>query len=143
MVKRPVVLVVVLGLAAFWAGAELFRGSEEAIDRGVSGIDFMIPGDYRVRELDEVSYQAAVEQLLVDLEANSRVAATFTERGDRIQLLVNLDSEQIEERIVGRSGTSWVITWTGPVRERLEWARENGDLEAPGLPEPEKRNPYH
>jgi hypothetical protein len=141
--RRTLVIAALVGLAGLWAGVELFRGPQEAIDRGVPGIAFVIPGEYRILELDQASYQVAVEQLLTEVETDLKVAAIFSDQGDRFQILVNTDDDLIEERISGRNGTTWVITWRGPVRERLEWARENGNLETPGLPAPERRNPYH
>lgn len=141
--KRPLVIAVVVGLAALWAGVELFRGPQELIDRGVPGIAFLIPGEYQTLQLGQATYQAAASRLLTETETNSKVAAVFTDRGDKVQLLVSTNEDSIEERIAGRNGTTWVITWRGPVRERLQWARDHGDLETPDLPPPERRNPYH
>ena len=141
--KRPFVIAALVGLAALWAGVELFRGPQEAIDRGVSGIAFVIPGEYRTLQLDQATYQAAAGRLLTETETATKVAAVFMDRGDRFQLLVSTNEDWIEERISGKNGTTWVVTWKGPVKERLQWARDHGDLEMPGLPPPERRNPYH
>ena len=141
--KRSFVIAALVGLVALWAGIELFRGPQEAIDRGASGITFVIPGEYSTLQLGEVAYEVAVGRLLTEMENNSKVAAAFSDRGDRIQLLVSPNEDLIEERIAGKNGTTWVVTWRGPVRERLRWARTHGDLETPDLPPPERRNPYH
>ena len=141
--KRPFVIAAVVGLTALWAGIELFRGPQEVIDRGIPGIAFVIPGEYRILELGEITYQVVAGQLLAETEKTPKVAAVFTDRGDRVQLLVSINDDLIEERIAGRNGTTWVITWRGPAKERLQWASNHGDLEVPHLPPPERRNPYH
>lgn len=141
--KRRITIAAIVGLAALWAGAELFRGPQEMIDRGVPGIAFLIPEEYRTLHLGEATYQAAASRLLAETETNSKVAAVFSDRDDRVQLLVSTNEDTIEERIAGRNGTTWVVTWSGPVKERLQWARDHGTLETPDLPPPERRNPYH
>jgi hypothetical protein len=137
------VVAAIVGLAALWAGVELFRGPQEVIDRGVPGIAFLIPEEFRTLQLGQATYQAAAVRLLAETETNAKVAAVFTNRDDRVQLLVSTDEDLIEERIAGRNGTTWVITWRGPVEERLQWARDYGTLETPDLPPPDRRNPYH
>jgi hypothetical protein len=57
--------------------------------------------------------------------------------------LADLRGDVLEERSAGASGTRLQTLWTGNVRERLRWARDHGDFDAPGLPPPERKNLYH
>lgn len=112
-------------------------------DRGPAGIDFMIPPDFTVLDLGDAGLDSAAVRLRGALDTRDRVAAVFTRSGDRIQLLVDAAGEMVDERVMGREGTVHRVLWPGPVRQRLDWARDHDDLDAPGMPPPDRRNPYH
>jgi len=112
-------------------------------DRGPAGIDFLIPPDYVVLELGEAGLDSVAARLRGAVDTQGRVSAIFTRSGDRIQLLVDAPGELIDERVVGKAGTVHRVLWPGPVRQRLDWARDHDNLDAPGMPPPDRRNPYH
>jgi hypothetical protein len=112
-------------------------------DRGTPGITFVIPDDAAVLDLGESTLAAAARALLDTLGGGAPAAAVFTHSGDRIQLLIDGNRDMIDERVAGREGVVRRVLWRGSVRQRLLWAEAHGDLAAPGLPPPERRNPYH
>lgn len=131
----------VLVLAAAWLMLRPGTPSPPG-DRGTPGITFVIPDDAAVIDLGESTLAGAAAALLDTLDAGA-AAAVFTAGGDRIQLLIDGNGDMIDERVAGREGIVRRVLWRGSVRERLLWARSHGDLAAPGLPPPERRNPYH
>jgi hypothetical protein len=141
--RRGVVLLLLALGTGTWLVLDLTRRPAGEVDRGVEGIEFVVPAGYTVLELGETVMKTAATRLLAALEAEDRVAVVFTDTGDRAQLLVDLTAQTLDERVLGRNGTVKSVLWSGAVRERLQWAEETGDLAAPGLPPPERRNPYH
>lgn len=131
----------VLVLAAAWLMLRPETPSPPR-DRGTPGITFVIPDDAAVLDLGESTLAGAAAALLDTLDAGP-AAAVFTAAGDRIQLLIDGNEDMIDERVAGREGIVRRVLWRGSVRQRLLWAAAHGDLAAPGLPPPERRNPYH
>jgi hypothetical protein len=142
--KRVSLIAAVGVVFVAWLAFDRSRDSEPGGSKSSpAGIEFSIPGDYTTLELGETTVENAAERLLRALDAKERVAAVFIHAGDRIQLLVNGTADTMDERVLGRHGTVRVVLWRGSVRERLRWAGDHGTFEAPGLPPPERRNPYH
>jgi hypothetical protein len=133
-------VVAVAALRLLWTS---FNTAIAPPERGPAGIDFVIPPEYAVLDLGEARLDSAAARLRGAVDTRDRVGAVFTRSGDRIQLLVDAPGEMIDERVMGRHGTVHRVLWPGPVRERLDWARGHDDLAAPGLPPPDRRNPYH
>jgi hypothetical protein len=136
------VILILVVLAGLWLFFDLTHRPPEPVDRGRAGIDFPAP-QANVLDLGESTLPEAAKQLLRACDSSSKVGAVFVDRGDRIQLLVDLGADRIEEYKTGRTGTAWFVLWPESARERLAWAAEHGTLEAPGLPAPQRRNPYH
>jgi len=136
-------LIIVSCIALAGGAADLYRRNLGAPDRGMPGLDFVIPNDYTLVRLPEATLPEAAAQLLATLDTHPLAAVEYSDRGSKIQLLADVSGELIDERGSGRQGTVRRVLWHGPVRQRLEHARDQGTLEAPGLPAPERRNPYH
>ena len=130
-------------LTAMFVVLNPFNRPEETMERGLASIEFVVPGDYTVLNLGETTLKTAAERLLVAIEAEAKVAAVFSLAGDEIQFLVDINDDIIDERVTGRYGTLQRVFWRGSVRKRLQWATKHGNFEVPGMPPPEKRNPYH
>jgi len=133
----------VLFLAGLWLALGQAKRFEDTADRGPAGIEFVVPGDYTQLDLGETTSRQAAKRLLRAIETNDKVAAIFTCSGDRVQFLVNMRQNKIDERVTGQSGTLQRALWHGSVRERLQWAETHDDFAAPGLSPPERRNAYH
>jgi hypothetical protein len=141
--KRTVVLVGLSLLVVAWLLLDMIRRPPGDLDRGVDGIEFVVPGGYVVLELGSSTLEEAAAQLLAALAPDTKVAAVFTNAGDRVQILVDPAARSIDERVMGRNGTVKSVLWPEAVRERLQWAETHGDFDAPGTLPPQRRNPYH
>jgi hypothetical protein len=130
-------------LGALWIVWGETRGPGEPVDRGPSGIDFVIPSGYDVLDLGETTVERAAVRLLAAVADGERSAVRFTRSEDRIQILVDPAGDTLEEHLVSRHGTVRRTIWREGVTQRLRWAGEHGDFEAPGLPPAQSRNPYH
>ena len=141
--NRTNIVLIILCLAgaagAFW----VYRGSLGATDRGMASLEFTIPPQYRVFRLGETDLPRACAKLLGVIDSEPLAAVEFTDQGSMIQLLVDSRGDLIDERGTGSQGTVKRVLWRGSVRERLAWGRDHASLEAPGLPPPDRRNPYH
>jgi hypothetical protein len=135
--------IAILVAAVAWLLVGELRRPPDRLDRGPDGIDFTIPGAYLRLDLGEADLPRASAALLDTLDAAPQVAAEYTEAGDRVQLLIDVPGNTIDERVYGRNGTVRRTTWSRGIRERLQHAVEHGTLAVPGLPAPESRNPYH
>jgi len=141
--KRTLVLLALTVLAGAWLVQDLIRRPPPEPDRGVEGIEFIVPAGYTLLTLGETTREAAAERILAALEIENKVAVRFTDAGDRIQILVDGADDTLDEQVMGKHGTASSVLWRAGVRERLQWARAHGSFDAPGLPEAVRRNPYH
>ncbi|HEX7185451.1 MAG TPA: hypothetical protein VF756_26750 [Thermoanaerobaculia bacterium] len=103
------------------------------------------PADYAIVERGELSPAAAAAELEAQIRrpGAAKVGVRFERRGAVVYWLADLGQDLLEERSAGPSGTRLQTLWPGSVRERLRWARTHGNLDAPGLPPPQRRNLYH
>jgi len=141
--RRTLVLLAVAVLAGAWLVQDLIRRPSPEPDRGVEGIEFIVPAGYTLVTLGETNREGAAGRMLSALDTESKLAVRFTDAGDRIQILVDGADDTLDEQVMGRHGTASSVLWREGVRERLQWARTHGSFDAPGLPEPVRRNPYH
>ena len=109
------------------------------------GVLLAPPPDYSVVERGELAPAAAAAELESQvLRAGSgKVGLRFERGGSTVYWLADIDGDLLEERSAGPSGTRLQTVWRGRIRERLRWARANGDFSSPGLPPPERKNLYH
>jgi hypothetical protein len=112
---------------------------------GLAGVLLAAPPGYAIVERGELSSKdAAAELAVLALQPGaSKVGLKFQRRGDVVFWLADVFADHLEERAAGTSGTRMETVWQGGMRDRLSWAREHGDFEAPGLPGGERRNLYH
>lgn len=140
----------ILGIAGLLAAAALFGwfflsqlGSKRADEP--AGVLIAPPPDYSVVERGALTPAAAAAELESQvLRAGSgKVGLRFEREGSVVYWLADVDGDVLEERSAGPSGTRLQTVWRGQIRERLRWARANGDFTLPGLPPPERKNLYH
>lgn len=138
-------IAVVYGFVRFFA-SELTSGSPSAEPPAVI---FSAPAGYEMVEAGETSRAGAARRLagaLADRLEAPRLGIHFSAGGAEIYWLVDRGdpaAPQLIERSAGPTGTRLETTWTGALDERLSWAAEHGDFDAPGLPHGESRNLYH
>jgi hypothetical protein len=86
----------------------------------------------------------ALQSLVLVRPTGSKVGVRFETQGAVVYWLVDTGADTLEERAAGAAGTRTQTLWRRQVLQRLQWARTHGgDLAAPGLPPPERRNLYH
>jgi hypothetical protein len=124
--------------------SQLTTGSGGRAD-GPAGVLISAPPDYAIVERGELAPRdAAAELAALALQPGAgKVGLKFQRQGDLVYWLADVPANQLEERAAGSSGTRMQTVWQGGLRDRLSWAREHGDFEAPGLAGGEKRNLYH
>ncbi|HSS76479.1 MAG TPA: hypothetical protein VLV54_07000 [Thermoanaerobaculia bacterium] len=112
---------------------------------GLAGVLISAPPGYAIVERGELSpTDAATELEAKALQPGAgKVGLKFQRQGAVVYWLADIAANQLEERAAGSSGTRMQTIWQGGMRERLSWAREHGNFEAPGLAGGEKRNLYH
>jgi hypothetical protein len=103
------------------------------------------PPGFEIVELGSASPARAAEDLASRLAARPRrVGIRFTTPRATLYWLADPAADTLEERAAGAAGTRLATLWTGQIRRRLDWAAtHDGDLSAPGLAPPERRNLYH
>jgi hypothetical protein len=112
---------------------------------GLAGVLLSPPPGYAITERGEMSPRDAAANLaaLALQPGAGKVGLKFQRQGALVYWLADVPADQLEERAAGLSGTRTQTVWQGGLRDRLSWAREHGDFEAPGLGGGEKRNLYH
>jgi len=116
----------------------------------LAGVISAAPAGYSIVDHGELAPAAAadtLQALILARPPGSKVGIKFR-RVDGVEgeiyWLADTGTETLEERAAGASGTRVQTIWHGHVLDRLRWARlHGGDLSAPGLPEPERKNLYH
>lgn len=147
MKPLKILLSAVLLLAAV-AGFGLFfvsqLGSSERTDEP-AGVLLSAPPNYDVIERGELSNTAAAAELETQVlrGGSGEVALHFTRKGAEVYWLADPGADVLEERSAGASGTRLRTIWRGGLLERLKWAKEHGNFEAPGLAAGERKNLYH
>jgi hypothetical protein len=103
------------------------------------------PPGFEIFELGSVSPARAAGALAARLAADPRrIGVRFTTPRAALYWLADPASDTLEERAAGAAGTRVATLWSGQIRRRLDWAAtHDGDLSAPGLAPPERRNLYH
>jgi len=88
---------------------------------------------------------AAFETVAAALRDNrgERVGIRFVDNGDAVIVLADRAGRRIVEMRASRAGTIVERTWAGETDQRLAWAADNGNLDAPGLPPATGKNLYH
>lgn len=138
-----VLVVAVLGVGRLFVGN---LGPGEAPE--VAAVSFEPPPGTRMVELDGDTSPSAAAHRLAELlrhhAESARLGVRFRHQGHERLWLVDRERGVLETRSSGSGGQTRVSTlWRGDVEARLAHAAEHGDLEAPGLPPPERRNLYH
>jgi hypothetical protein len=137
---------ILLALLALYGFGRFFvsqMGAPRA--HGLAGVISSAPAGYQVVDRGEMTPAAAADALLGligERPAGSKVGIKFHRDGD-VYWLADTGTDTLEERTAGASGTRVQTIWRGHVVDRLQWARTHGDLSAPGLAEPERKNLYH
>jgi hypothetical protein len=103
------------------------------------------PSGYEIVERGEIAPARAAQELASLLAARpGRIGIRFSTPRAALYWLADPAADTLEERAAGAAGTRLATTWTGQIRRRLDWAATHGgDLAAPGLAPPERRNLYH
>jgi hypothetical protein len=155
--KRPGGVLSLVGVVGAVAAFGWFFVSQLTSGSGrrdeLAGVLLAPPPGYATVERGELSVSAAAAELEAQAfpaggEAGSapgsdQVALHFERQGAEVYWLADVRADQLEERAAGASGTRLQTVWSGGLRRRLSWAREHGNLDAPGLPPGERKNLYH
>lgn len=114
-------------------------------DDRLAGVLLSPPPGYAIDERGELAPTAAAAELSDRLQRPpaGKVGIRFQHAGGTVYWLADVPGDFLEELSSGPNGTRLQTVWRGHIRERLSWAREHGDLAAPGLPAGERKNLYH
>ena len=118
-----------------------------SLEEGPSGRDeppaviMRAPEGFSVREMGAETFETVAAELRQDKGA--QVGIEFSHDGDTVILLADRVGQQVVEMRASRTGTLVERTWSGEVDQRLEWAADNGNLDAPGLSPATGKNLYH
>jgi len=145
--KSLKVLLYVLVIAGAVAGFGWFFVSQLGTghtDR-LAGVLLSPPPGYAIAERGELAPTAAAAELSDQVQRSpaGKVGIKFQRAGGTVYWLADVPGDFLEELASEPSGTRLQTVWRGHIRERLSWAREHGDLAAPGLPAGEGKNLYH
>ena len=99
------------------------------------------PEGFDVVKLSGVDRAGAAAELRV--HPSVRAGVEYSDDGDHVILLADRKEQRIVEMRSSRSGTIVERVWPEGVDRRLDWAVENGNLDAPGLPRATGKNLYH
>ena len=133
-------------LAGFgWFFVSQLGGASQGRTGEPAGVLLSAPPDYDVIERGELSFTAAAAELEAKVlrAGNAEVGIHFKRQGAEVYWLADPGADVLEERSAGASGTRLQTVWRGGLRERLKWAREHENFEAPGLGPGERKNLYH
>jgi hypothetical protein len=147
MKPLKIVLSAVLLLAAL-AGFGWFFVSQLSSAEHTSepaGVLLSAPPNYDVIERGELSFKNAAAELEAQVlrSGSGEIALHFKRQGAEVYWLADPGADILEERSAGASGTRLQTVWKGGLLERLKWAKEHGNFEAPGLAPGESKNLYH
>jgi hypothetical protein len=137
---------ILLALLALYGFGRFFVSQMGAPrEPGLAGVISTAPAGYEVVDKGEMTPAAAADALLglIGEHPGRKVGIKFRHAGEEIYRLADTGTDTLEERTAGASGTRVQTIWHGHVLDRLQWARTHGDLSAPGLAEPERKNLYH
>jgi hypothetical protein len=111
----------------------------------LAGVLLTPPPGYVIAERGELAPADAAALLAGQVEGPrpDKVGVRFQRGGATVYWLADVPGDTLEELESAPSGTRLQTVWKGNLRERLSWAREHGDLAAPGLPVGERKNLYH
>ena len=142
-----IVLATLLLLAAL-AGFGVFFVSQlgsQSQSSEPAGVLLSAPPNYEVTERGELSFKEAAAELEAQVlrSGSGEVALHFKRQGAEVYWLADPGADVLEERSAGASGTRLQTVWRGGLLDRLKWAKEHGNFEAPGLPAGESKNLYH
>lgn len=142
-----IALATILLLAAIVGFGVFFVSQLHSSERSSepAGVLLSAPPNYDVIERGELSNTAAAAELEAQVlrGGSGEVALHFKRKGAEVYWLADPGADVLEERSAGASGTRLRTIWKGGLRERLKWAREHGNFNAPGLPAGESANLYH
>lgn len=138
------VILVLIGVAVFGSIMWMMVGELETGpgERDEAPAIIMRPPEGFAVEVMGVSSIDAVAAALGQ-KSGSRLGIEYSEDGDRVILLADRTDQKIIEMRASRTGTIVERIWRGEVDQRLLWAAQNGNLDAPGLPPPTGKNLYH
>ncbi len=110
-----------------------------------AGVLLSAPPNYDVIERGELSFKDAAAELEAQLlrSGSGEIALHFKRQGAEVYWLADPGADVLEERSAGASGTRLQTVWQGGLRERLSWAKDHGNFDAPGLAAGESKNLYH
>ncbi len=103
------------------------------------------PPGFEIFDLGSAPPARAASELASRLAARpGKIGIRFSTPRATLYWLADPARDTLEERAAGAAGTRLATLWSGQVRRRLEWAAtHDGDLSAPGLAPPERKNLYH
>jgi len=141
-----ILVLTLLALAALVAFGWFFvsqLGSGRPADE-LSAVVQAPPEGYALVERGSFSPTAAAAELETQvLRQGGKVGIRFEREGADVYWLADVPGDVLEERSAGASGTRLQTYWRGGIRERLRWARVNGNFDAPGLSAAERKNLFH
>jgi len=142
VVRRLLTVVVCLAVlgAIAWAVVSELETQPTASDEPPA-IVLRAPDGFDVKRLGGASLATAAAALRAD--PNSRIGVEYSDKGDHIILLADRENQRVVEMRASLSGTIVERVWPDHVDRRLDWAVENGNLDAPGLPQATGKNLYH
>lgn len=136
-----------IGVAALAIVAGVFFAMVSSLQHEPSGRDeapaviLRAPEGFSAENIGEATFEAAAAGL--QTAVGDRVGVRFIDGGDTVILVADRVDQRITEMRAARTGTLVERTWSGDVEQRLAWAAEHGDLDAPGLPPATGKNLYH
>lgn len=142
-----IVLATLLLLAALAGFGVFFVSQLNSSERTAepAGVLLSAPPNYDVIERGELSPTAAAAELEAQVlrTGSGEVALHFKRQGAEVYWLADPGADVLEERSAGASGTRLQTIWRSGLLDRLKWAKEHGNFDAPGLPAGERKNLYH
>jgi hypothetical protein len=143
--KGILVTLVVLAVLALFGRFFLSQLGTGRGGDGLAGVLLTPPPGYAIVERGELPAAAAAAELAEQAlrPGAGKVGLRFKRQGSAVYWLADAGGDRLEELASGASGTRLQTVWQGGMRDRLSWARDHGDFDAPGLPAGERKNLYH
>jgi hypothetical protein len=140
--KRLLIVAFALAVVGgiFWAMVSSLEHEPSGRDEAPAVI-LRAPDGFSKETIGDSTFEAAAAAL--QAAPADRVGLEFSENGDTVILLADRTEQKIIEMRAARTGTLVERTWSGDVEQRLAWAAQHGDLDAPGLPRATGKNLYH